>query len=96
MENKNADSKRTIAILGLLLLIAISTAGYLWKENNTLKETKEDLTNDVFNLEEIRSGLITDIETLQLNYKEVLDSNDSLKIIFVEKVNEVEQKTGGN
>lgn len=95
MEQKNSNqtgSKRTLIVVSLLLLVAIMTIGFFWKQNQSLSTSILELNDEVGALNELRMDLVYEVEDLALSFDEILMSNDSLEMLYEEMTETVDQQ----
>jgi len=98
MEQKE-NSRTGLYGFFFIALVLLIFATYFMYSNRSLKTSNQNLTKEnqalseeMADLEILRDDLFEDVERLQLDYDELIESNDSLGILFSSVTNEVTVK----
>lgn len=86
------NARIPIIILAVLLLLALVAIGYFWNKNQNLQSSNQELNEELTILEEVRQGLLTDINDLQVNIDNLEVSNDTLQDELQEALATLESK----
>lgn len=92
MEQTNAKSNKSGAILGILLLLALLLGGYFWNQNKSLSATNQELNTEITTLRDLRDDLISDIDLLKEDYTAMINDNEMLEASFEKTTQEIKAK----
>ncbi len=92
VKNRNIFSGQALIVIAIPLLMMMYSAFYLGQKKSSLNTDKQEWSNEASDLKKLRDDLRNDIFILQEDFEQLLVSNDSIEIMFANKIKEVEAK----